>query len=209
MSAKTSHAGWFSAISRRVREREIRRQILYNQIRNGSVQNYLTSYVADRIPVLLPEFLKMLTGSILAFWIIAKLLAYIPHANPLYTLPVLGLLYSVQATYYKYKLSVNPDYKIPKCQCSGRRNDNAEIVLQSKESAILGVPNSVLGVGLYAALLLLVYAKHPDAAMLVAIVAVLVTAYLSYVMVVKLASLCVNCINVAALNLLILWQFLR
>ena len=208
MSAKTTHAEWFNAISRRVREREIRRQTLYNQIRKASVPNYL-SYVANRVPIQLPEFLKMLMGSILAFWIIAKLLAYIPHTAPLYTLPLFGLLYSVQSTYYKYKLWVDPDYKIPRCQCRGRRNDHAELVLQSKQSAILGVPNSVLGILLYVALLFLVYLKDAGAAMLVAIVAVFVTAYLSYVMVVKLSSLCVNCINVAALNILILWQFLR
>lgn len=199
-----------SAISRRVREREIRRQILYYHAREASVRhNVLASYVANRIPALPLEFLKMMMGSLLGFWIIAKLLTYLFHADPLYILPVFGLVYSMQATYYKYRLSVDPGYKIPKCRCAGRRNDNTEIVLQSRASAILKIPNSVLGVVLYSALLLLVYVKHAEPAMQVAIVAVLTSVYLSYVMVVKIASLCVNCINVAALNVLILWQFLR
>jgi uncharacterized membrane protein len=196
-----------SAISQRVRERDIRRKIQYNRVRKAAVRhNYLGSYVTNRIPVLLPEFLKMTLGSLIGFWIIAKLLAYLIHANPLYTLALFGLLYSMQATYYKYRLSVDPDYKIPKCRCAGRRNDNAETVLQSRESAILRIPNAVLGVVLYSALLLAVYLKHADTAMLAAIMAILVSVYLSYVMVVKIASLCVNCINVAALNVLILWH---
>ena len=98
-------AGWLSQISRRVREREIRRQILYNRLGNQ---------VAHRFPTLLPEFLKMLLGSLIGFWIITALLAYIPHAQPLYTLPLFGLLFSLQATYYKYRLARDPGYKIPK-----------------------------------------------------------------------------------------------
>src|SRR5258708_1193048 len=119
-------------------------QTLFSQSRKGSLANYL-NYVANRVPIQLPEFLKMLMGSILAFWIVAKLLAYIPHTAPLYTLPLFGLLYSVQSTYYKYKLWVDPDYKIPKCQCRGRRNDHAELVLRTKQRAILEVPHCVLG----------------------------------------------------------------
>jgi hypothetical protein len=45
--------------------------------------------------------------------------------------------------------------------------------------------------------------------MALAILAVLGSLYLSYVMVVKITSLCGTCINVAALNVLILLQFVR
>jgi uncharacterized membrane protein len=210
MSDIASHAGWLSDISRRVREREIRRQILHNRIRKAIAPPHLPwRFLADRIPVLLPELLKMLMGSLLGLWVISKALAYFFRADPLHTLPVFGLVYSLQASYYKYRLSANPDYKIPKCRCAGRQNDNTEIVLRSRESAILTIPNSVLGVVLYTALLVLVYARYANAAMPVASVAVLVSGYLSYVMVFRIGSLCVNCINVAALNVLVLWQFLR
>ena len=57
MPERTKQDGWLAAISRRVREREIQRQILYNR---------LTNQVADRLPMLLPEFLKMLFGSLVA-----------------------------------------------------------------------------------------------------------------------------------------------
>jgi uncharacterized membrane protein len=192
-------AGWLDAIVRRVREREIRRQILFNRT---------SRYMEGHVPVLLPDFLKMLMGSLIGFWVIVTLLSYIPHANPLYTLPVFALLFSLQAAYYKYRLSVDPGYKIPKCRCAGRGDDNTETVLKSRQSAILRIPNSVLGVAVYVALLLSVYLGHTGTAMSLAVVAVLASAYLSYVMVVKITSLCVNCVSVAALNLLILWRLL-
>jgi len=210
ISNRASTDGWLNAISRRVREREIQRQVLYNQVRKVSVRHiHLGNFLADRLPTLLPEFLKMMIGSLVAFWIIGKLLGYIFHARPLYTFAVFGLIYSVQATYYKYRLSVDPDYKIPKCRCVGYRDGDTERVLKSKESAILRVPNSVLGAVFYSTLLVFAYLKHTEAVRLVAIVAVVVSAYLSYVMVVKIGSLCVNCINVSALNVLILLQVLR
>ena len=193
-------AGWLSQISRRVREREIRRQILYNRLGNQ---------VAHRFPTLLPEFLKMLLGSLIGFWIITALLAYIPHAQPLYTLPLFGLLFSLQATYYKYRLARDPGYKIPKCRCPGRENDNTEAILRSRESSILRLPNSILGVVVYVALLILVHWKHTDAAMWLAVAALLASAYLSYVMVARIRSLCANCVNVAALNVLMLWHLVR
>jgi uncharacterized membrane protein len=210
ISNVASGAKWLNAISRRVHEREIRRQILHNRIRKTSLRShYLGRYVAGRIPVLLPEFLKMMIGALLAFWIIGKLLEYIFHARLLYTFAVFGFIYSVQATYYKYRLSVDPGFKIPKCRCVGYREGDTERVLKSTQSAILRVPNSVLGAVFYSALLVLAYLKHVEAVRLVAIVAVVVSAYLSYVMVVKIGSLCVNCINVSALNVLILLQVLR
>jgi uncharacterized membrane protein len=193
-------AGWRSQISRRVREREVRRQILYNRLRR---------YAGERVPAVPLEFVKMLAGSLVGFWIITALLAYIPHARPLYTLPLFGLLFSLQATYYKYRLARDPGFKIPKCRCPGREGDDTEAILRSRESAILKIPNSLLGVVAYVALLFLVHSQRADAAMWLAAAAVLGSAYLSYVMVARIRSLCANCVNVAALNLLILWHLVR
>jgi len=200
MPDTTGWAGWLSAISRGVRDREIRRQLLHNQMRKA---------VSARLPVLLPEYLKILTGSLIGFWVITALLSYIPHASPLYTLPLFGLLFSLQATYYKYRLSVDPTFKVPSCRCAGRHDDNTEAVLTSAHSALLRVPNSVLGVAVYVALLASVYLGHLELARSLAILAVLASVYLSYVMIVKIAGLCVNCISVAALNVLILWNLVR
>src|SRR5437879_1563900 len=101
-----------SVITRRVQERELRRQLRYNAARK---------YIAGRTPRLLSEFLKLLLGSLIAFWVVARLLAFIPGVRLLYAYAGFGLLYSLQATYYKYKLSIDPGYKIPRCRCGGQR----------------------------------------------------------------------------------------
>lgn len=189
-----------STIARRAREREIQRQIRYNRIRKA---------VVGRLPAVLPEFLRMFLGAALGFGILAELLRHFAGVNPLYVLPSLGLLYSVQVSFYKYRLAVDPDYEVPKCGCAGAANDKTEVVLRSGESAVFGIPNSVLATGLYAVLLLLVYLDRDVAALVPAIVAGLASVYLSYVMVGRIASLCPICVNVAALNLLVLVQFVR
>lgn len=162
-----------------------------------------------RLPALLPEFLRMLFGSLLGVAILAELLRYFADVKTLYTLPVLGLVYSLQASFYKYKLATDPTYEVPKCGCAGAANDKTDVVLRSSESSILGLPNSVIGTVLYAALLLLVYLQLDVAAIVPAIAAVVGSVYLGYVMVGRIASLCPICVNIAALNALILLQFLR
>lgn len=189
-----------SVISRRVREREVRRQLLHNRLRRAGIR---------LVPALFREFLKLATAALIGYWIVTELLAYVGGPRPLYTLTALALVYSLQATYYKYRLSVDPGFRIPNCNCAGSRKDDTETVLRSSQSAILRIPNSVLGSLLYSALLVLVYLNERDAAMQLAIVALLASLYLSYVMVVKIASLCATCISVAALNVLILLQLLR
>ena len=189
-----------SVISRRVRERDVRRQLLYNRFRKAGLR---------LVPPLLREFLKMVTASLIGYWVIAELLAYVSGPRPLYTLTVLALVYSLQATYYKYRLSLDPGYRIPSCNCAGSGNDDTETVLRSRHGAVLKIPTSVLGALLYAALLVLIYMNERDAALPLAILAVVGSVYLSYVMVAKIASLCTTCINVAALNVLILLQFVR
>jgi uncharacterized membrane protein len=196
-------ARWLAPIERRVREREIRRQLLHSRVRHGISALGL---VARPVSGPLPEFLRTLGGSLLGLWIIALLLEYTTGARSVWTFAVLGIVYSLQATYHKHKLSVDPSYRIPRCGCTGRRDDDSEAVLRSRGSAILGVPNSVLALALYPGLLLLLYTGHGETATLLASAAVAASAYLSYVMVARLASLCATCINVVALNVLILWQ---
>jgi uncharacterized membrane protein len=189
-----------SVISRRVREREVRRQLLYNRLRRAGIR---------LVPALLREFLKLATAALIGYWIVAELLAYVGGPRPLYTLTALALVYSLQATYYKYRLSVDPRYRIPNCNCAGSGRDDTEAVLRSRHSSVLRIPNSVLGSLLYSAVLVLVYLDERDAAMQLAILAVLASLYLSYLMVFKITSLCTTCINVAVLNVLILLQFVR
>ena len=198
-----------SAIARSVRQREIRRQLLYNRVRRVAASNSLRRFLADRIPALPAEFLKLFAGSLLGYWIVASLLAHFFRFNPVNILSAFGLLYSIQSVYYKYQLSKDPSYRIPRCRCAGRRNDNAEVVLLSRQSAIFGIPNGVLGVVLYLVLPLLVHRQLTNAAISMAAIAALGSLYLGYVMVFRIRNLCTNCINVLALNGLIVWWLIH
>ncbi len=202
-------ARWWNTISRRVREREARRLILHNKIRRAVFHsNSVAEFLGAQIAPIVGEFFKMLTGSLFAFWIIALALKFL-HAKPVYTFTVFGLMYSLQAAYYKYRLSRDPAYKIPKCKCAGRSNDGTETVLRSNQSSFLSVPYSVLGTLLYFTLLLAIRFHQANAAILLASCAIVVSAYLSYAMIARIGSLCVNCVNMSALNLLILLQLVR
>jgi uncharacterized membrane protein len=156
----------------------------------------------------LADYLRTLAGAVIAFWILSALVALF-HVRPVYTLAAFGLFYSLQATYYRFRLSVDAGYRIPDCGCAGRAADGSEIVLRSRESALIGVPNSVLGAVLYPALALLTRAGHTGSALLLAFLALAASAYLARVMITRIGALCFICVNVAALNLLLVWQLVR
>jgi len=201
-----SRPDWWSEIRRRARERDIEREMLYNRTRKATVQTYLAARASGWVPALLPEYLKVLLGSMIGFWLIAWPLSHFFGAQRLYTYVVLGLLFSLQATYYKYQLTKNPDYTVRRCNCGGARKDGTETVLKSSASTIAGIPNALLGAAVYAALLAIIYSGYIATAQLVAAVGVLASAVLAFVMVVRVGALCSMCINIAALNVLIVWQ---
>lgn len=80
-------------------------------------------------------------------------------------------------------------------------------MLKSRGSTLFGIPNPVWGLALYVTLLVLVSLQHRTAAEALAVVGVLVSFYLAYAMVVRIAALCPTCVSIAALNVLILVQF--
>jgi uncharacterized membrane protein len=198
-------ATYLSEIRRRVRAHDVEREMWYNRTRKGTVAAYLAARASGRVPALLPEFLKMLLGSMIGFWLIAAALSFFFGAQPIYTYAVLGLVFSLQATYYKYQLARNPDFRIRSCNCGGAAKDGTETVLKSSASTIVGIPNSVFGIVLYGVLIALLYQRNPGAALLAAGGAALLSAYLAYSMIVRIKGLCSTCINIAALNALILW----
>jgi uncharacterized membrane protein len=197
-----------AAISQRVREREIRRQLRQNRARKAAIglRASVRAAAAERMPALVREFLETLLGSLLGFLVIFELPARLGGVNPLYTLSTFGLLYASQSTYYKYKLTVEPGFTIPTCRCAGRSRDDTESVLQSRQSAVLGVPNSLFAVAFFAVLLALTALGDRGLGLPLAVIAVAASAYLSYVMLVRIRSLCTICVNIAAINVLILWQ---
>lgn len=198
----------WSGIARRVGEQDIERQLLFNRVRRIGVRAFLKGRVPDAVSTLLPEYLKILVGSAIGFWLIAALLEYALEVEPVYTLAAFGFFYSVQSTYHKHRLSREPGYRIPRCGCAQASVDDTEKVLRSAASCILGIPNSAVGAVFFPTLAFLAYAGHSNAAVLVALSAVLAGAYLAHVMIVRIAGLCSTCISIAALSVLILWQLL-
>jgi len=188
-----------------VREREVQRQIRANDLRRAVLRlPQVGRLTAGPFPGVAQEFLQRLLGSMICFWLVGKALAFTVHVNPLYTFAVLGLLYSAHAAWVKYRLSADPNFRVRGCRCGGRRHEDTAKVHTSGESAILGVPNAVLGVVLYALLLGLQATGHSIAVSAVAAIAFCASAYLSYVMVARIGGLCGDCLNVGALNALIL-----
>lgn len=185
-------------ISRWAGDRELRRQVIYNRTRAAAMRS------ASQMPAQLAEYLRLLTTSIAGFWMLTVLLDAVSAAGASYTLPVLGLLFSAQATLYKFKLASDPGFEISGCGCGGGRADDTAEVLRSNESSVFGVPNSVLAILFYAALLGALVTDRSGAAIALAVAASVASAYLGYVMVFRLERLCHLCVNVTAINLLIL-----
>ena len=160
-------------------------------------------------PALLPEYLRVFTVALVTFGIASELVLRLTDVSPVYVLVGVALVYSVQITHHRYKLVADPGHEVAGCACFRTAADKTAVVLRSRESAVAGIPNSVVGAVLYAALALAAYLGQTGIAIGLAAVAVLGSAYLGYVMVVRLASLCPLCINVAALNVLLLFHLVR
>lgn len=163
--------------------------------------------VGTALPPLLPEYAKMLGGSILGFWIIAWC-ASLVHIPAVWTYLAFGMLYAGQATWYGHKLAIDPAFRIPRCGCTGATEDNAESVLRSESGRLLGVPNAVWALLLYVLMIALVLIDQRLGLRVAAITMVSASATLGFVMIVRIRALCTTCINMAAINVLLLWRVL-
>lgn len=188
-----------STIADRIRERERERLVRRARLRSA---------IRRRVPPLLHEYARMVLATVVGFGIVALLLRRLTDVDPIWVLAGVALMYSLRAAYYKAKLALDPEFTVPKCGCAGAANDRTEVVLRSRYSTILGVPNAALGAALYIALLAAVLTRHHGAATALAVVAVAASAVLGHAMVARLGALCPTCVTIAGLNLLILWQLL-
>jgi uncharacterized membrane protein len=194
---------------RRARERDTERVLLYDRTRQATVAAWLSARARSPFPTLLPEYVKVLVGSVLGFWLLAWPLAGFFDVPRVYTYAVLGLVFSLQATHTRYRLAKDPEYKVRRCNCGGARRDATEVVLQSSASTVAGIPTSLVGAAIYAVLLAVIYSGYVGAAQAIAGAGLLVSAWLAFIMIVRLNALCSTCINIAALNVLIVWQLTR
>jgi uncharacterized membrane protein len=202
MRQTAHHAGFARTIAAGVRQREIQRQLRYNRVRKATTRH--RNLLKRKVPPLLEDFAGTIAAALIGCWVIGLLAHTVAGIDPLYTFAALGLFYSTQATYHKYRLAIDPSYKVPRCRCAGRREDNTETVLQSQASLIGRIPNSMLGTVVYSTAIALWALGHTAAIVPLAGGAVLASVYLSYVMVFRIRALCSTCISLCALNILIL-----
>jgi uncharacterized membrane protein len=202
MRVSAANTGFVRAIGVATRQREIQRQLRYNRVRKAGLRG--RGLVQRRVSPVQAEFVKAIVAALIGNWLISLLLHAVAGIDPLYTLATLGLLYSTQSTYHKYRLARDPGYEVPRCRCAGRANDSTETVLRSPASSLAGVPNSLLGALVYAGVIAMQSSGHTTALLPLAGAAALMSIYLAYVMVFRIRATCSTCINLCALNVLIL-----
>jgi len=202
MSDIRNRGGFVAVIAANVKQRETRRQLAANQMRKAVRST--TSSLVGRVPALWGEFGTVMLAALIGCWVISWLLKVVAGIPSIYTLATLGLFYSGQSTYHKYRLQVDPNYQVPRCRCARRESDQTEAVLRHRASSIAGIPNSLLGAILYATLIGLRATSHLGAVLPLAVIAVLVGGYLSYVMLFRIRALCLTCVSLSAINVLIL-----
>lgn len=201
---------WIKAISADVQFKELHRQLRYNRVRKKAISSGIAAseHLRRYVPAIFLDFFRMLFGAIMVFWLLITLLSHLTHFSQIYTLAVLGLIYSYQAQFYKYRLAKDPGFKIPRCGCARQVNESTESVLRSRQSSFLGIPLSVIGILFYLAIIMCLAVGCKDAIFTVSVFAVMLSVYLSCAMLFKIHYLCSNCINIAALNLILVWQSL-
>jgi uncharacterized membrane protein len=207
MSDATLLVPWWRTISRRVQERDVRRLVWYGHSRVALAgRGPLAGVFAERLPAIWADFARMTLGALIAFWLAAYALSWAFGLEPLFVYLALGLFYSAQSAYYRYRLAADPNFRIPKCGCAKTpASVDTEKVLKSAEGELLPwVPNAMLATALYAVLLALAWTGPLVAVGALAAAACLSGAYLAYVMVFRIGSLCANCVNIGALNVLVL-----
>ena len=89
-----------SSIVERIRERERNHVVLRNRLRRAARLH---------LPVLLPDYVKLLSGTVLGFGIVTFLLRRYTDVDPLWMLGGVALMYSLRAAYYDVKLATDPD----------------------------------------------------------------------------------------------------
>jgi uncharacterized membrane protein len=164
----------------------------------------------NKMPEILKEFLKILSSSLLAFFLFAKLFNFISGSNEVYFLAFIGWANSFYVTKMKLLLNKDPKYKIPSCKCGQGKYTNMEHVLKHPTSSLLfGVPNSIFGLIFYSTLLYLKYILKDDFCVILASTSCLGSVYLAYILIFEIKYLCNVCCSIYSINILILIKLLN
>lgn len=130
--------------------------------------------------------------------------------DQMYLFYLVGLLVSIKATHYKYKIWKDPSFKSKYCNCTN--NDSFQqtklkgilkVLDHKKGSIIFNIPNSVFGVILYT-LLLTLYSMNLTSYLItsISIISFLASLYLWLIMVFDVKTICILCMTIHSVNFL-------
>lgn len=119
---------------------------------------------------------------------------------PIIILAVIGIALSLYAYYLDYKTQLNPTYT---AACDINDKMSCTKVIRSPYSRTFGIPNSILGLGYYAAVIGLVLTNQPQLLGYLVVGGLLATAYFAYLLYVKIKTICLVCTGTYMVNILL------
>lgn len=115
---------------------------------------------------------------------------------------IVGIVLSIYLYFVEIRLKKNPAYK-PYCNISDKISCTAPIK-SPYGSLFFGIPNSIVGMIFYVAVIGLIIAQQYLLALLLVIAANAMTPILAYILYVKIRSFCIVCSLIYAINILLL-----
>lgn len=150
----------------------------------------------------------------------SRIMQYLFGVNKIFLYFLIGLGVSILATYYKFMVWLNPNFR-PNCDCAQPETfvpskqdmmDGVFTVLDHKKSALLfDVPNTVWGVLFYMFMIFINILNFPGVyslTILSTLISCIGSVYLWYTMVCEVNSVCVICSTIHAISFLTLVSFL-
>jgi len=128
---------------------------------------------------------------------------------------MIGLLGSCQATYYKYRVWADPEYKSKYCDCAGSNSYQEStmkgiltVLDHKKGSMIFNIPNSCFGILYYMFMFGITVMMLTDIWIVylfvnaVTVVSFIGSIFLWYTMIKDVRSICVICMTIHSVNFL-------
>lgn len=169
----------------------------------------ITSLIAES----LKEFLKIT----FFFGFINFILYELFSLDSVFLTTLVSFFVSVIATYYKYRLWKNPDYKSQYCNCvksdkspvkESAMNGILTVLDHKKGSLLLNIPNSLFGILFYGFIFSAHYYKYTDYIVvnylinLLFIVSFFGSLYLWKTMIIEINRICILCMTIHSMNFL-------
>lgn len=163
---------------------------------------------------LISESVVMFIGISFLVKIIGMFFDDVFGVNQLYVFLLVGLYGSLQATYLKFRVWLNPEYKSKYCNCVGaesEQNDKMSNVMNgimtvldhNKGSLLFNIPNSVFGIFFYVLLIGITYYQFSWAHLVTETliwISCVGSLFLWYTMVFEVRSICMLCVSIYAAN---------